>query len=173
MSHGAIACIVVAVYFRRCVSGSMEHRRKWLSLCPVVSLCGVTDYDEVLKKIFAANLAITGDVLHAFLLSGYRVNVAASELEQWIYEARLHYARPLFGYDDLLRGCYNVQPTMDVFVSICGVLADSGVDCTIASMECWMLPQTPRKLDDRVLKPNVLVETRLQNALVESGTTTK
>ena len=25
----------------------------------------------------------------------------------------------------------------------------------------------PRKLDDRVLKPNVLVETRLQNALVE------
>ena len=139
---GAIACIVVAVYFRRCVSGSMEHRRKWLSLCPVVSLCGATDYDEALKKIFAVNPAISGDVLHAFLLRGYRVNVAASELEQWIYEARLHYARPLFGYDDLLRGCYNVQPTMDASF-FCGVLADSGVDCTIASMECWMLLQTP------------------------------
>ena len=104
-------------------------------------LCGATDYDEVLKKIFAVNRIISGDVLHAFLLRGYRVNVAASELEQWIYEARLHYARPLFGYDDLLRGCCNVQPIMDVF--FCGVLADSGVDCIIAFMECWMLLQTP------------------------------
>ena len=120
----------------------MEHRRRWLSLCPVVPLCGATDYDEVSKKIFAANPTISGDVLHAFLLRGYGVNVAASELEQWIYEARLHYARPLFGYDDLLRGCYNVQPTMDASF-FCGVLADSGVDCTIASMECWMLLQTP------------------------------
>ena len=68
----------------QCVSGSMEHRRKWLSLCPVVPLCGTTDYDEALKNIFAFNPAITGDVLHAFLLRGYRVNVAVSELEQWI-----------------------------------------------------------------------------------------
>ena len=99
----------------------MEHRRRWLSLCPVVPLCGATDYDEVSKKTFWANPTIYGDVLHAFLLRGYRVNVAASELEQWIYEARLQYARPLFGYDDLLRGCYNVQPTMDAsfFFVVC------------------------------------------------------
>ena len=134
--------ILLAVYFCRCVSGSMEHRRKWRSLYPVVSLCGASDYDEVLKKIFGGNPAISGDVLHAFLLSGYQVNVAASELDQWIYEARLHYASPLFAYDDLLRGCYNVQPTKDASY-FCGVLADSGVDCTIASMECWMLLQTP------------------------------
>ena len=91
MSHGAIACIVVAVYFRRCVSGSMEHRRRWLSLCPVVPLCGATDYDEVSKKIFAANPTISGDVLHAFLLRGYRVNVAASELE---HRSRSHDHHP-------------------------------------------------------------------------------
>ena len=120
----------------------MGHRRKWLSLYPVVPLCGVADYDEVMKKVFGANPAISGAVLHDFLLSGYQVNVAASELEEWIYVARLHYASPLFAYDDLLRGCYNVQPTMDA-PFFCGVLADSGVDCTIASMQCWMLLQTP------------------------------
>ena len=108
----------------------MGHRRKWLRLYPVVPLCGLSDYDEVLKKIFEANPAIFGAVLQAFLLSGYQVNVAASELEQWINVARLHYASPLVAYDDLLRGCYNAQPNMDA-TFFCGLLADSGVDCTI------------------------------------------
>ena len=120
----------------------MGHRRKWLSLYPVVPLCGVSDYDEVLKCFFEANPAISGAVLHAFLLSGYQVNVAASELEQWIKVVRLDYASPLFAYDDLLRGCYNVQPTMDA-TCFCGMLADSGVDCNIPSMQCWMLLQPP------------------------------
>ena len=93
--------------------------------------------------------------MHAFLLSGYRVNVVASELEQWIYEARLHYASPLSAYDDLLRGCYNVQPTMDASF-FCRVLVDSGVDCIIVSMECWMLLQ-PQLSDVKLTDYNTFI----------------
>ncbi len=120
----------------------MEHHRRWRKLHLVVRLCALSGFDEVLKRIFVSNLAISGVVLRAFLLNGYQVNVVASELDQWINVARLYYADHLLDYDELLRGCYNVQPTMDASF-FCGVLADSGVDCTIASMECWMLLQTP------------------------------
>ena len=79
----------------------MGYRRKWLRLYPVVPLCGVcySDYDEVLKHIFEGNPAIPAVVLQAFLSSGYQVNVAASELEQWINVARLHCADHLLAYN--------------------------------------------------------------------------
>lgn len=133
----------------------MGHRRIWLRLYPVVPSCGGSGYDEVSKTFFEANPAISGAVLQAFLLSGYQVNVAASELERWINVARLHYGSPLLAYDDLLRGCYNVQPTMDANF-FCGMLADSGVDCIILSMQCWMLLQTPL-LDVKLTDYNTLL----------------
>ena len=120
----------------------MEHHRRWRKLCPVVRLCTLSGYDEVLKRIFEANPAISGAVLRAFLLNGYQVNVVASELDQWINVARLYYADHLLAYDDWLRGCYNVQPTMDAS-HFSGLLADAGVDCTAMAMQCWMLLQPP------------------------------
>ena len=68
---------------------AMDHHRRWRKLYPVVRLCALSDYDEVLKRIFEANPAISGSVLRAFLLNGYQVNVVVSELDQWINVARL------------------------------------------------------------------------------------
>ena len=98
---------------------------------------------------------ISGVVLHASLLSGYQINVAASELEQWVNVARSHYASPLLAYDDLLRGCYNPQPAMDA-TFVCGMLDDSGVDCTIPSMQCWMLLQPPL-FDEKLTDYNTFI----------------
>ena len=121
---------------------AMDHHRRWRKLYPVVRLCALSGYDEVLKHIFQANPAISGAVLRAFLVNGYQVNVVASELDQWINVARLYYADYLLAYDDLLRGCYNMQPTMDASFC-CGWLADARVDCTAMAMQCWMLLQPP------------------------------
>ena len=120
----------------------MESRRRWSKLYPVVSLCSLSGYDDVLTKVFVGNPAISAAVMRDFLLRGYQVNVGVVELEQWINAARSHYASNLFVYDDLLRGCYNVQPAMDAGF-FCGKLSDSGVDCTILSMQCWLLLQSP------------------------------
>ena len=69
-------------------------------------------YEEIFVKVFASNLAITSCVLHAFLLSGYQVNVAVVELEEWLYSSRLFCADHLFAYDEIRQGRYNVQSTM-------------------------------------------------------------
>ena len=90
----------------------MAHRRKCLNLFPVTPLRELCCYDELLVREFAANPAITSCVLHVFLLSGYQVNVAAVELEDWLYSSRLFCADHLFAYDEILQGCYNVQSTM-------------------------------------------------------------
>ena len=120
----------------------MESRRRWSKLYPVVSLRSLSRYDDVLIKVFNGNPAISAATMRDFLLRGYQINVGVVELEQWINVARSHYASTVFAYDDLLRGCYNVQPTMDAGF-VCGKLSDSGVDCTVLSMQCWLLLQSP------------------------------
>ena len=102
----------------------MEFRRRWSKLYPVVCLRALSGYDDVLTKVFDGNPAISVAVMRDFLLRGYQVNVGAVELEQWINAARSRYASNLFVYDDLLRGCYNVQPAMDAGF-FCGKLSDS------------------------------------------------
>ena len=104
-------------------------------------------------KVINGNPVISGGVLREFLLRGYQVNVAAEELDHWIHVAREHYASTLFAYDALLRGCYNVQPTMDA-TFFCGKLSDAGIDCNILSMRCWLLLQPPicdAKLTDYII----------------------
>ena len=120
----------------------MVHRRKWLNLCPVTPLRELGCYDEILVNVFAANPAITSCVLHAFLLNGYQVNVAAVELEDWLYSSRLFCADHLFAYGEILQGCYNVQSAMGLDF-VCRLLGESGVECTNLAMHCWILLQSP------------------------------
>ena len=116
-------CIHVAIFSDSDVF-AMEFRRRWSKLYPVVSLRSLSGYDDVLTKVFDGNPAISAVVMRDLLLRGYQVNVGVVELGQWINEARSHYASTVFAYDDLLRGCYNVQPTMDAGF-VCGKLSDS------------------------------------------------